>query len=353
MTMNDPTHIERRPWGRLANREAVTHVTLSRPGGISVGISTLGATITDIWAPARDGTRANVVLGFDSLAGYVAPEYRAAYPYFGATIGRVANRIRHARFEIDGTRHALVANEGQHHLHGGRGFDRSVWVERIDPDVDGLLLELSSPDGDQGYPGALHVTALFRLSAANELAVRYEARTDRATHVNLTTHGYFNLAGGNAPGIDDHKLQIHADAYTPIDAEALPTGQISSVDGSPFDLRQPQRLGGLMDAPHPQLAAGDGYNHNFVVRGEAGTLRPAARLTDPASGRVMEVATTAPGLQFYSGNALAQPVARRRQALCLEPQHFPDTPNIASFPTTLLRPGELYVSETRFRFSAD
>lgn len=353
MTMNDPARAERRPWGILASGEVVTHVTLSRPGGITVGISTLGATITGIWAPARDGTHANVVLGFDSLAGYVAPEYLADYPYFGATIGRVANRIRGASFAIDGIRYALAANEGRHHLHGGRGFDRAVWAERIDPNGDGLLLELASPDGDQGYPGALQVTALFRLSAPDELTVRYEARTDRATHVNLTTHGYFNLAGDAAPRIDDHRLQIDADAYTPIDAEALPTGEIAVVDGSPFDLRQPQRLGGLMDAPHPQLVHGDGYNHNFIVNGEPGSLRPAARLYDPASGRVMEVATTAPGLQFYSGNALTEPAARRRQALCLEPQHFPDAPNIASFPTTLLRPGELYVSETRFRFSTD
>lgn len=353
MTIDDPTPIERRPWGHLASGEAVTHITLAHPGGIRVGISTLGATVTGIWAPARDGTFDNVVLGFDSLRGYVAPEYLATYPYFGATIGRVANRIRGARFEIDGIEHALAANEGGQHLHGGRGFDRAVWAERTDPEIDGLMLELRSPDGDQGYPGALHVIARFRLSAPHELTVRYEARTDRATHVNLTTHGYFNLTGRSARGIDDHELQIHADAYTPIDAEALPTGEIAAVDGSPFDLRRPQRLGELINAPHPQLAHGDGYNHNFIIRAAAGTLRPAARLSDPMSGRVMEVATTAPGLQFYSGNALAQPVARRRQALCLEPQHFPDAPNIASFPTTLLRPGEVYVSETRFRFSVD
>lgn len=351
MTMTDPTRIERRPWGKLPGGEAVTHATLSRPGGLSVGVSTLGATITGIWAPGRNGARANVLLGFDNLTGYLAPEYQASYPYFGATVGRVANRIRSAAFEIDGILYSLLANEGPHQLHGGVGFDRAIWADRIDG--DSLRLDLVSPDGDQGHPGTLHVSATFSLPADNELAVRYEARTDRATHVNLTTHGYFNLAGRDAPGIADHHLQIHADAYTPIDADALPTGEIVAVDGSPFDLRQPQRIGARIDAAHPQLALGDGYNHNFVLNSAAGTLRPAARLHDPASGRVMELATTAPGLQVYSGNALAEPVARRRQALALEPQHFPDTPNIAAFPTTLLRPGELYMSETRFRFLVD
>lgn len=351
MTMTDPTRIERRPWGTLPGGETVAHVMLSRPGGISVGVSTLGATITGIWAPGRDDARANVVLGFDDLAGYLAPEYQASYPYFGATVGRVANRIRGAAFEIDGIPYSLVANEGAHQLHSGYGFDRAIWADRIDG--DSLRLDLVSPDGDQGYPGTLHVSAIFSLPADDALAVRYEARTDRATHVNLTTHGYFNLAGRDASGIADHQLQIYADAYTPIDADALPTGAIIPVDDTPFDLRQPQRIGALIDAADPQLALGDGYNHNFVLNGAAGTLRPAARLFDPASGRVMEVATTAPGLQVYSGNALAEPVARRRQAIALEPQHFPDTPNIAAFPTTLLRPGELYVSETRFCFSTD
>ncbi|WP_447752656.1 aldose epimerase family protein [Sphingopyxis fribergensis] len=351
MTMTDPTRIERRPWGKLPGGETVAHVMLSRPGGISVGVSTLGATITGIWAPGRDGARANVVLGFDDLAGYLAPEYQASYPYFGATIGRFANRIRGAAFDIEGIPYSLRANEGANQLHGGRGFDRAIWADRINGDA--LHLDLVSPDGDQGYPGTLHVSAIFSLPADDELAVRYEARTDRATHVNLTSHGYFNLAGRDAPGIADHHLQIHADAYTPIDGDALPTGEIATVDGTPFDLRQPQRIGTLIDAAHPQINLGDGYNHNFVLNGAASKLRPAARLYDPASGRVMELATSAPGLQVYSGNALTEPVARRRQALALEPQHFPDAPNIPAFPTTLLRPGELYASETRFRFSVD
>lgn len=349
MTGNDPTRIECRHWGTLPGGAPVTHIMLSRPAGLSVGISTLGATITGLWAPGRDGAPANIVLGFDDLADYLAPQYRAAYPYFGATIGRVANRIRGAAFDIDGTAHSLCANDGKHHLHGGYGFDQAIWAHRIDG--ESLRLELVSPDGDQGYPGTLQVEAIFSLPAGNELAVRYEARTDRATHVNLTTHGYFNLAGRDAPGIADHCLQVYADAYTPIDADALPTGEIAPVDDTPFDLRQPQRIGALIDAPHPQLAVGRGYNHNFVLNGAAGTLRPAARLHDPASGRIMDLATTAPGLQVYSGNFLADPVARRRQAIALEPQHFPDTANIAAFPTTLLRPGELYVLETRFRFS--
>lgn len=344
--------VERRLWGTLPTGEDIAHFTLSHPDGITVGISSLGATITDIWAPGRDGTLANVVLGFDSLAGYLSSDYQAAYPYFGATIGRVANRIRDARFAIDGIEYVLRANEGRHQLHGGYGFDRMVWTE-VEAGPDAVLLALESADGDQGYPGHLHVTARFHLSTPDELAVRYEARADRATHVNLTSHGYFNLAGRTAPGIDRHEIAIDADAYTPIDADALPTGAIVATDGSPFDLRRMTPLGPRLGDAHPQLAAGDGFNHNFVVNGEAGTLRPAARLRDPESGRVMKLATTAPGLQFYSGNALHEPVARRRQALCLEPQHFPDAPNIAAFPSTLLRPGDLYVSETRFRFSAD
>lgn len=344
--------IDRRHWGTLPNGEDVAHFTLSHPTGIAVGISSLGATITDLWAPDRDGIRANVVLGFDSLAGYLSPDYQAAYPYFGATIGRVANRIRDARFAIGGIEYVLRANEGRHQLHGGYGFDRTVWTE-VEAGPDAVLLALESPDGDQGYPGHLHVTARFYLPAADELAVRYEARTDRATHVNLTSHGYFNLGGRDAPGIDGHEIAIDADAYTPIDADALPTGKIAAVDGSPFDLRNMVPIGRRLGDAHPQLAVGDGFNHNFILNGAAGTLRPAARLRDPESGRVMELATTAPGLQFYSGNALHEPVARRRQALCLEPQHFPDAPNIAAFPSTLLRPGDLYVSETRFRFSVD
>lgn len=344
--------VERRFWGTLPTGEDIAHFTLSHPDGITVGISSLGATITNIWAPGRDGTRANVVLGFDSLAGYLAPDYQAAYPYFGATIGRVANRIRDARFAIDGIAYPLNANEGRHQLHGGYGFDRRAWAE-VDAGPDAVLFALESPDGDQGYPGCLSVTARFHLSAADELAVRYEARTDRVTHVNLTSHSYFNLAGREAPGIEGHEIAIDADAYTPIDADALPTGEIAAVDGSPFDLRRMASLARVLGETHPQLAAGDGFNHNYIIKGEAGTLRPAARLRDPESGRVMELATTAPGLQFYSGNALHEPVARRRQALCLEPQHFPDAPNIASFPSTLLRPGDLYVSETRFRFSVD
>ncbi len=344
--------IERRIWGTLATGEEVAHFTLSHPDGIAVGISSLGATITAIRAPGRDGTLADVVLGFDSLAGYLSPDYQAAYPYFGATIGRVANRIRDARFAIDGIEYELRANERQHHLHGGHGFDRMVWTE-VEARPDAVLLALESPDGDQGYPGCLDVTAHFHFSAANELTVRYEARTDHATHVNLTSHSYFNLAGRDAPGIDRHEIAIDADAYTPIDADALPTGAIAPVDGSPFDLRHMVSLADVLGETHPQLAAGDGFNHNFVVNGEAGTLRPAARLRDPESGRVMALATTAPGLQFYSGNALREPVARRRQALCLEPQHFPDAPNITAFPSTLLRPDETYVSETRFRFSVD
>jgi len=344
--------IERRLCGTLPTGEDIAHFTLSHPDGITVGISSLGATITDIWAPGRDGTLANVVLGFDSLAGYLSPDYQAAYPYFGATIGRVANRIRDARFAIDAIEYVLRANEGRHQLHGGYGFDRMVWTE-VEAGPDAVLLALESPDGDQGYPGNLRVTARFHLSAPDELAVRYEARTDRATHVNLTSHSYFNLGGRDAPEIDRHEIAIDADAYTPIDADALPTGAIAQVDGSPFDLRHMVALADILGETHPQLAAGDGFNHNFIINGEAGRLRPAARLRDPESGRVMELATTAPGLQFYSGNALHEPVARRRQSLCLEPQHFPDAANITAFPSTLLRPGDLYVSETRFRFSVD
>lgn len=351
-----PPSIDRAAWGHLPSGETVEHYHVAGGNGLSFSVSTLGATITGISAPDRQGATANVVLGFDRLAAYLSPAYRAACPYFGSTVGRYANRVREARFMIDGVAHHLVANEGRHHLHGGSGFDRRNWIAAPLPGGDGVRMRLHSPDGDQGYPGTLEVVADFLLEE-KEIVLRYEARTDRPTHVNLTSHSYFHLGGRGTGSALDHLVQIHADAFTPIDAEALPTGEVMPVGGTPFDLRDATALGDALSAAHPQLIAGDGFNHNFVLRGKAGAMKPAVRLLHPPSGRLLEIATTEPGVQFYSGNALDGSLAGpegqalgRRHGLCFETQHFPDSPNISHFPSTLLRPGETYRSETRLRF---
>jgi aldose 1-epimerase len=350
-----PAPVERRIWGYLPSGEPVEHFTLTGAHGLSFAVMTLGATITDIRAPDRHGAPARVVLGFDSLDDYRSSAYRAAYPYFGATVGRYANRIGGACFVIDDALYPLTANEGRNHLHGGQGFDGRNWMPEPLGKA-GVRLRLASPDGDQGYPGNLGVIADF-LWEGDEIVLRYEARTDRPTHVNLTSHSYFNLGGPASGNALDHLVQIHADAFTPIDSDALPTGAIAAVEDTPFDLRTPVRLNQALAVVHPQLRAGDGFNHNFVLCDMPMAMKPAVRLAHPPSGRVLDIATSEPGVQFYSGNALdsritgpdGEPIGRHA-GLCFETQHFPDTPNIAAFPSTLLRPGEVYRSETRLRF---
>ena len=350
--------VKRMDFGKLADGTSVELVELTGAGGVSAQIMTLGASIHSLMVPDRDGKRADVVTGHATAA-----EYLAKPQYFGATVGRYANRIRNGAFEIDGKRYQLATNDGPNHLHGGvRGFDKVVW--KIDSVKAGspatVVLSHTSPDGDGGYPGTLKVTATYTLSDKNELSVEYRATTDKPTIVNITNHSYFNLAGDDsARDILGHRLTLFADAYTPVDSTLIPTGERRNVAGTPFDFREPQVTGArVRDGHDEQIRFGRGYDHNYVVRGEAGTLRPAARVEDPVSGRVLEVLTTAPGIQFYSGNFLdgtsigkSGRIYRQGDALCLEPQVFPDSPNRPDFPSSRLDPGQTYTNRMMFRFS--
>jgi aldose 1-epimerase len=318
--------------------------------GVRVVVTDLGATLMRVDAPDRDGRVANVLLGYDAPGDYPAAGAPGDDAYMGATCGRYANRIAGATFSLDGVRYVLAANEGQHQLHGGpRGFHQAIWqVEHAD--AQRVTMRHHSPDGDQGFPGALDAAAEFSLSDDGELAIVYRATTTRATHVNLVSHGYFNLSGGRDATILDHELRIDAEAFLPIDAAAIPTGERRAVAGTAFDFTAPRRVGEAIDADDAQIVAGDGHNHNYVLRGEG--IRPVAVLRDPGSGRTLTVATDQPGLQFYSGNGLGGAFGRRA-GLCLEAQAWPDSPNRADFPGTRLDPGATYRAETRLRFGVD
>jgi aldose 1-epimerase len=326
--------------------------TLSNPGGISITASNLGGVITRIRAPDREGHCANVCLGFDDLSRYLQDS-----PYFGALIGRYGNRIAKATFELDGRRYQLDANNGPNHLHGGvAGFDKRLW----DASQDGneLTLRLCSADGDQGYPGRLDVTVAYALTEDDALVIDFDAVTDKPTPVNLTQHCYFNLAGGG--DILGHELTIDADGFIPIDPTSIPLGAIAPVEGTPFDFRAPRTIGSRIDAAHAQLEHGQGYDHTFVLnKDKEGALRLAARVREPVSGRVLELFTEEPGVQFYSGNFLDGTLSNgdwrfvHRGGFCLEPQHFPDSPNQPGFPDVILRPGERYRTRSIFRFSVD
>ena len=340
-------------FGTTADGASVEAFTLTNAHGVEVRIIAYGAVIQSLKTPDRSGRADDIVTGFDTLAGYLDRSR-----YFGAVVGRYANRIANARFTLDGTTYELAANNGKNHLHGGRrGFDKVVWsgtpFER--KDAVGVTLTYVSRDGEEGYPGTLHVSVRYTLTDRNELRIDYTAATDKATPVNLTNHSYFNLAGDGRGDILGHLLTIEADRYTPTDDTQIPTGELAAVDGTPFDFRLPTAVGARIDADNEQIRRGKGYDHNFVVRGAG--LRHAARLIDPASGRTMDVATTEPGIQFYSGNNLdgsavgkGGHVYGRRTSLCLETQHYPDSPNQPAFPSTILRPGKEFASTTVFTF---
>lgn len=326
--------------------------TLANAGGMVVRITNFGGIVTEIHAPDRDGRLADVALGLDSLAAY-----RAGNPFFGALIGRYGNRIREGRFTLDGETCQLPVNDGANHLHGGPvGFDSVLWQAR----VEGRELHLAyrSADGDQGYPGTLDVAAVYTLTDDNELVVRFRAVADKATPVNLTQHSYFNLAGGG--DILGHELTLDASAYLPIDSGLIPTGELAPVAGTAFDFRRPHAMGTRIDQADEQLRRGGGYDHCFVLDKPAPkAMTRAARVFEPRSGRVLELFTQEPGVQFYSGNSLDGSLRgkgktwTRRSGFCLEPQHFPDSPNQPSFPNTILRPGEVYETESRFVFLTD
>jgi len=344
------------PWGRTELGE-IERYTLANGRGLRVRVLSYGGIIQGIEAPNRDGIVANVALGFDNVAGYVRSN-----AYFGAIIGRFANRIAHGGFTLDGVGYQLPRNEGRHSLHGGRvGFDRQVWV--ADPitgaDQVGLRLTLTSPDGDQGYPGELSVAVEYTLTADNGIRIDYRARTDRPTIVNLTNHSYLNLAGESAGTSYDHELWLNADRYTPVDDTLIPTGELAPVAGTPLDFTAPTAIGARIDDDFEQLRFGRGYDHNYVLNGGGrGALIEAARVYHPRSGRELTVLTDQPGIQFYSGNLLDGTLVGtggraypRGAGFALETQHFPDSPHHPYFPSTVLSPGSDFRSTTIYRFA--
>ncbi len=335
-----------RPFGMLDGKPVELY-SLSNSRGMTVTISTLGGIITSMTAPDRSGASANIVLGFDTLAGYTPNT-----PSLGALIGRYANRIAHAQFALDGKTFHLAANNGPNNLHGGpHGFSQAIWTAATSKDKPGALeLALVSPDGDQGFPGTLRARVVYTLSDDNTFRIDYSATTDRPTVVNLTNHSYFNLSGAGSGPILDDQLTIHASRYSPIDATSIPLGDPVPVKGTPFDFTTPHAIGERIDAPDPQLKAGNGYDHNLVLDGKPGILALAAEVYDPKSGRVLQVLTTEPGVQLYTANGLGKPFGPRT-AFCLETEHFPDSPNHPSFPSTTLRPGATYHSTTVWKFS--
>ncbi|HST45444.1 MAG TPA: aldose epimerase family protein [Luteimonas sp.] len=347
-------------FGTLPDGREVEAVTLSNRGGMQVRLIALGAAIQAVLVADSRGALADVALGYPGLEGYLAkPEY------FGATVGRVANRIANGRFVLDGVAYSTPVNNGPNSLHGGtRGFDKVLWdvVDVVQGANPGVTMRYVSHDGDQGYPGTLTTTATYSLGEDNALSIEYRATTDRATVVNISNHGYWNLAGEGAPaGAMDHLLTIPADAYTPTDASAIPTGEFRPVQGTVFDFRKPTVVGlRVRDASDEQIAFGRGYDHNWVIsRERSATPRVVATLEDPASGRVMEVVSDQPGLQFYSGNFFdgtivgkAGRIYRMGDAIVLEPQMFPDTPNRPEFGSVRLDPGQEYRNHIVLRFSA-
>jgi aldose 1-epimerase len=334
-------------------KDTVQIYTLSNAHGIEARIMTYGASIVSLKTPDRDGHLQNIVLGFDTLDPYLA-----GVPYYGATVGRYANRIAQARFTLDGATYNLVANDGPNSLHGGpRGFDKRIWKADATAIRNGLKLTYVSAAGEQGYPGQLTAHVTYRLLEDDTLSIEYEATTTAPTPVNLTNHAYFNLSGNPNRSILEHRLTINADKFTPVDAALIPTGELRAVAGTPFDFRSETVIGGRIDADDAQLNVGRGYDHNWVLNVAHGNaLRFAALLAEPVSGRVLEVHTTQPGLQFYSGNFMNGKQAGQgsvygyRTGLCLETQHFPDSPNQPAFPSTILRPGETYAQKTELRF---
>src|SRR5262245_34319143 len=355
--MPDSTaRIEKKPFGKMPDGTILDEYLLSA-GKIRIGVIPYGGIVTRIEVPDRQGRMDNITLGFDRLEDYLTKS-----PYFGCITGRYANRIGGARFTLDGIEYRLPANNGANTLHGGlKAIDKQVWQVREMAMKEGIGLELTlrSPDGAEGFPGNLDVTVVYSVTSGNEWSIDYKATTDKPTVLNLTNHAYFHLAGNGAGSILDHRITLNAARFTMVDAASIPTGEIAEVVGTPFDFRKAIRIGERIRQSHPQIVNGRGYDHNWIVNGGGGkTLVLAARLEDPASGRVMEVLTTEPGIQFYTGNYLDGTLAgsggrlyRQSDGLCLETQHFPDSPNKPQFPSTVLRPGETFASTTIHRFS--
>lgn len=339
--------------------DSIRRFTLTNAAGMKVKVTNYGAIITSIVVPDRNGNFADVALGHDRVEDYMNAVDK---PYFGAVVGRYGNRIAGGTFTLDGETYTLATNNGNNHLHGGViGFDKVVW-DAAPVEGDGWVgveMTYRAKDMEEGYPGNLDVTVTYRLSDENELTVAYRATTDKPTPVNLTQHTYFNLKGEGVGNILDHELLIAASHYTPVDEELIPTGEIAAAQGTPLDFTEPKRIGRDIDEDHPQLERGLGYDHNFVLDGrDRPGVHLAARVYEPSSGRELEIHTDQPGVQFYCGNFLDGRLTGKsgrqyvyRGGFCLETQHFPDSPNRPSFPSTILRPGENYESRTVFEFS--
>jgi aldose 1-epimerase len=343
------------PFGKLPSGEPVDLYTMTNANGVSVAITTYGGRVVSVKTPDKKGASADIVLGFDSLDGYLGDN-----PYFGALIGRYGNRIGGAQFKLDGKLYKLAANDGPNSLHGGKvGFDKVLWTgaDKSIADTPALELTYVSKDMEEGYPGTLTSIVTYSLTAQNELKIDYKATTDKDTVLNLTNHSYWNLAGAGEGDILGHQMTIVAGKFSPVDKVLIPTGELKSVEGGPFDFRTATAIGARIDKDDQQLKFGKGYDHNWVLDSGGGSLTRCALVLEPNSGRTLEVLTTQPGLQFYTGNFLDGTIKGKggkvyphRGALCLETQHFPDSPNKPKFPTTELKPGETYNQTTAYKF---
>jgi aldose 1-epimerase len=342
-------HLTKERFGLVDDSIQVYLFTMKNKNGVEVKITNYGGIVTSIIVPDKNGSFDDIALGFNRLEPYLA-----GHPYFGCIVGRYANRIDKGQFTLDGRTYRLATNNGPNHLHGGEeGFDKKVWDADDAAGLDSVavILNYLSPDGEEGYPGNMQVTVVYTLTNENELIIDYEATSDKATPVNITHHSYFNLAGEGSGDIYDHRLMIDADRYTVVDANLIPTGELRPVEGTPMDFREPHNIGERIN-----LVEG-GYDHNYVLNND-GSFALAARVEEPLSGRVMEVFTSEPGMQFYSGNFLDGSITGKsgkkyyqRYGFCLETQHFPDSPNQPGFPNTILRPGETYQYRTVYKFS--
>jgi len=348
----------RAAFGALSDGTKVEAVTLTNGAGMSAKIMTLGATLQSLTVPDKAGHKDDVVLGYDT-----AQEYLTRPNFFGASVGRYANRIAKGKFSLDGKTYSLATNDGPNSLHGGtKGFDKRMWkIDSVASGADAkVVMSYVSADGEEGFPGELKVTATYSLNEQNELKLEYRATTSKPTVLNLTNHSYFNLSGNDARDVTGNMVTLHAARFTPVDSTLIPTGERAAVAGTPFDFRRPHRVGDrIRDAKDQQIRYGRGYDHNFIVDGAAGALRPAAVVSEPVSGRTMEISVTAPGIQFYTGNFMdgtffgkSSRAYRQGDAICLEPGVFPDSPNHADFPTSRLNPGQNYLNTIVYKFSA-
>lgn len=342
--------IQQSDWGETDGKKVFLY-TLTNQKGVQVKITNYGGIVTSFVTPTKTGASSSIVLGFEELAGYLAKP-----PYFGATVGRYGNRIANGKFTLDGKTYTLATNNGKNALHGGlKGFDKVVWdAAPLDNANPSLTLNYLSKDGEEGYPGNLKVQVQFTLSDDDELTIDYNAETDKATPVNLTNHSYWNLTGDVKNTILDHTLKIDADKYTPVDTTLIPTGELKPVEGTPFDFREAHTVGERISK------VPGGYDHNWVLNHKMGSMDKVAELFDPSTGRKLEVYTMEPGLQFYSGNFLDNTIKtsygtpiQKHAALCLETQHFPDSPNRPNFPSTILKPGEKYHTTTKYKVTLE